>query len=658
MSKFKKVMIPMLIFICSFITMVSFTGFDKEAFLYDDNRTQWYPVIEKVYEQLFTDGTLPSYNFYLAKGLPIAEPGYYGILNPFMMLSYLIAHAFPCCINTIMVYICLLTSLGCVFVYGICRQLEIEVKNAVAAIAALLSCGTFISFFYWYYIFNNILFIPMLIYALLKFRGTKAEYFACGSILALDIFCGNVQYTFYHYMIYGIMALVMILLKKKNSFKAAVSNVFIGIILSVPVFIMLINASSDFGGSDFLSKSIHFSTFIINMIFPMGIFESVGVDMFTPNDDVMYKNGKFILYTAPCMIPIIICIIPFFTTMIKSIKITGLDGYIRSLPSKIKELFKDERKAIITGVFISFLVFMNICDESFLAQILSKVPVINHFRYLFKAMFVIVPLLTVLTAVLLNVSKGNRRKIAMLMCMVFVIIGLVNNFWVYKNTKNYFSVYEQKLVAEEEEHIEKIIAENSLDLKNYRSICLYCNSYLVDSMFDYSKSITRNFPAYMELFTLSAYEMSLSEDVMMQFDMIYDPQKTITKYANGGTIEYLYDNLNLNPQKTEYQLVKNGVKYIIVQRETQLSDWDEQRKNEDKHIYEELIQYQYYTDELAEALNALENVSVEEVRRLDNDYDLIILSGIESICTNNFGETVSFTDEHMDLLYFVPDGSD
>lgn len=658
MSKLKKIMIPIFIFLCSFILMLSFTGFEKEAFLYDDNRTQWYPIIEKVYEQLFNDGTLPSYSFYLAKGLPIAEPGYYGILNPFMALSFFLAHALPWSLNSITIYICLMTSLGCVFLYGVCDQLGIEKKVSLIAIAAMHSCGTFVAFFYWYYVFNNILFIPMLIYAFLKFRGTKAEYFACGLILALDIFCGNVQYTFYHYMIYCIMAFVMIILKKKNSFKAAVSNVMIGIILSLPVFIMLINASSDFGGDDFLAQTIHFSDFILNMIFPMGILKSAGINIPTPDVVIMGRYDKFILYTASCMVPVIICSIPYFMALVKNIKSVGMDVYIKSLPAKLKEFFKDERKVMILGIFVSFLVFMNICDESLIAEILSKVPVINHFRYLFKALFVIVPLLVVLTAVLLNVSKGKWRKTAMLTCSVFVMIGIVNNFFVYKNTKAYYNVAEQKTVAEEAEQLEKMVSQNGLDLKNYRSICLYCNACLLESMFDYSKNITRNFPAYMGYFTLSAYEMSLREDVISHFDMIFDPEENTTKYANGGTIGYLYENLELDPQGTEEQLIKNGIKYIIVQRETQVTEWDEEWKEENKPIYEKFIKYQYYTDKLAESLDTLDRISVEEVRRLDDEYDLIILSGAESICTNDSGDTVSFNDDNMDQLSFVPDGSD
>ena len=189
-----------------------------------------------------------------------------------------------------------------------------------------------------------------------------------------------------------------------------------------------------------------------------------------------------------------------------------------------------------------------------------------------------------------------------------------------------------------------------MDLKNYRSICLYCHSNISKPMFNYSKNISRNFPAYAEVFSLSAYEMSLSEDVMEQYDMIYD---TTEKYSNAGAIEYLYENIVSDPQKTEEQLIKNGIKHIIVQREA-FVDYEEMTQ----YLLFELTRYQNFTDELAKTVDSLENISVEEVRRFNDEYDLIILSGVDPICTDSSGNMVLFDDERMDMLSFEPNGSE
>ena len=79
------------VLLLSLLLLWIWTGFEEEAFLIDDNRTQWYPVMEKAYEDVL-EGKIYYYDFYQMKGMSIAEQGYYGIMNPFMLLSYCLAH--------------------------------------------------------------------------------------------------------------------------------------------------------------------------------------------------------------------------------------------------------------------------------------------------------------------------------------------------------------------------------------------------------------------------------------------------------------------------------------------------------------------------------------------------------------------------------------
>lgn len=658
MTREKDAVASAAICILSFFFMLIISGFSNQSFLADDNRTQWYPVIEKAYEQLFTEGSLPAYNFYLAKGLPVAEPGYYGILNPFILISYLIAGIFPGALNTLSVYIAVMTALGAVMVYKVCRLLDVGILCSTASAAAMLSCGAYVSFFYWYYIFNNIFFVPLLIWAYLRFRNTKAEFFACGVVLAADIFCGNVQYTFYHYLIYCVISVIMILARKKNSFKAAVSNIGIGIVLSVPVFAMLINASADFGGDGFMTYPIHFGEFAANMLVPEGIVSQLSADGLNHKAGVMSRNDLFICYSAALILPIIICCVPHIINTFKTIRAQGRDSYFNSLPGRIKLFFTNERNTLIFAAAAALIVLMNICDGSIVALILSVLPVVNHFRYLFKVLFAAIPIMAVLTALLIEHSKGRLKKAVLGICCACTLVGFVNNFFVYKEVGSYFTPDSQVSVSEEKEYADKLISDNDIDLKNYRSICLYGNGALTKSKFDYSKNLTRNFPAYTESFTLSAYEISLSDDILKQFDMIYEPDGFLTKYANAGTVGYLYDNLSSAPAETEKQLVNNGVRYIFVQKQLLDEEIIIQNTVLNPNYIKTLDDYQYYTQKLCDRLNTLESISVEKVISLDNNYDIIVLAGVNSICTDSAGNHVNLRDDRMNLLSFEADGSD
>ena len=70
------------------------------------------------------------------------------------------------------------------------------------------------SFFYWYYVYNNYLMIPLLLLTFLKGRGEKWKFCACGILLAFEILLGNVQYTCYHYMLYVVICVVYAILEQ------------------------------------------------------------------------------------------------------------------------------------------------------------------------------------------------------------------------------------------------------------------------------------------------------------------------------------------------------------------------------------------------------------------------------------------------------------
>lgn len=87
------------------------TGGNPDAFLIDDNRTQWYPVMERAYEDFWKIGRIYCYDFYQMKGMSIAQQGYYGIMNPFMLLSFGAAKLLPGGISALTFYIGLMVVL-------------------------------------------------------------------------------------------------------------------------------------------------------------------------------------------------------------------------------------------------------------------------------------------------------------------------------------------------------------------------------------------------------------------------------------------------------------------------------------------------------------------------------------------------------------------
>ena len=85
----------LLVLLASVLYVALLAGGNPEVFLIDDNRTQWYPVMERAFEDFWRTGRIYCYDFYQMKGMPVAEQGYYGVMNPLMLLSYTAAEILP-----------------------------------------------------------------------------------------------------------------------------------------------------------------------------------------------------------------------------------------------------------------------------------------------------------------------------------------------------------------------------------------------------------------------------------------------------------------------------------------------------------------------------------------------------------------------------------
>ena len=228
------------IFVFSILLFLLWGGFDPEMCIVDDNRTQWFPVMEHAYNDFFTSGRISVYDFFQFKGFSVAEQGYYSVMNPLMLLCYVLTHYTPIPLKALTLYTALLFSVGNICFYALCRELKCRLAEALLLTGGYCGISAFTAFFFWYYVYNNYFCIPLLILIFLRGRGKKWEYCGCGLLLAFEIMLGNVQYTFYHYMIFGILSFPIwkaILCAQGSSSTPTASDIFWWKrILEIPAF--------------------------------------------------------------------------------------------------------------------------------------------------------------------------------------------------------------------------------------------------------------------------------------------------------------------------------------------------------------------------------------------------------------------------------------
>ena len=241
-NKYQKVLITSFILIYSVLFILFITN-SSEPFLQDDNGLQWNPVIENAFSEFFKTGHIPQYNFYQLKGYDIYQVGYYGLYNPLMYFSFFISRLV--CTNTMFIYAVISFILGNLIAYKLC----ISMKNSrsLALIIMLLYSTSAVYFYYsyWYYAFENYWIIPLffLLFMNSKKRGHKKDYFIYGLFLALSIYLGNIQYSIYHWLLVGMIMLLIMIANDQSYWKKILSNYVIAIILSAPALVGLMRAS-------------------------------------------------------------------------------------------------------------------------------------------------------------------------------------------------------------------------------------------------------------------------------------------------------------------------------------------------------------------------------------------------------------------------------
>lgn len=200
--------------------------------------------------------------------------------------------------DAITCYIGMMVVLGNLFFYLICRRSGCKESLSLLMTLTYSTMGCFWAFFYWYYVFNNYFIVPLLVYVFL--RCTQKGWFsycACGIVLAMDLWMGNVQYTLYHYLLLAILCLVMVLLKNGRYIKILIANAVTGIALSLPMFFLLLQTSGEFQKrGDFMKYPLLYFSLLIHSVIPQGILRQYAKGFSFLDSFVMGRDDNLVCY--------------------------------------------------------------------------------------------------------------------------------------------------------------------------------------------------------------------------------------------------------------------------------------------------------------------------------------------------------------------------
>ncbi len=680
----------LLVVLASICYVVLLTGGNPEAFLVDDNRTQWYPVMERAYEDFWTTGRIYCYDFYQMKGMPVAGQGYYGVMNPFILFSYTVTKFLPGRIDAITFYIGMMVVFGNFFFYLTCRWFNCKQASAFLLTMTYSTMGCFFAFFYWYYVFNNYFLVPLLIYVFLHCaREGRFAYCACGIVLAMDLWMGNVQYTFYHYLLFGILCLTMVTLKDGRYFKILCANAAVGVGLSMPMLLLLLQASGGFQkNGDFMTYPLLYFSLLIHSVIPQGILRWHGDGFSFLDSYVMGRDDNLVCYMGPVGILLfaaMACAVGRFLNKAGKMGRSSENEMQAGMQAQLRGIWEELRvgygratgwtheKKTAAGCVAALLVFLSLMSGGAVAHILSAMPVVRNFRYFFKAIFPAAPLAVLLLAYLVGTadckssavgqghgggrcgsnvsgceSKAARRcrSVVSFLAVVYLCMGVVNACDTIKLGRALFGMRIEGDFEEEKELALSALEAAEIDGKNYRTATFLQFPGVNDECFALPRNLTKNFATAVGVFSLAGYEIATKKDRLEMFDAIYSDSDFYTKYANADTMENFYHNLEQQPETVQRQLVENGVRYLLLDKTTLA----------DNRLVREggwfLLQNDRRED-VAAALQALPNIRVERVSSFNDHYDLVELAGTASLCMDGAGSKVPLTDENMQTISFT-----
>lgn len=280
-------LIPVLVIVLYSILFFAIILSKNRSSLYvDDNILQWGPVINKAFDNIFSGKGIPYWNFYQYKGINIFSSGYYGLLNPFMYVSYAISHyLMNGFLETLIVYEIIMYILGNLMMYKILRTLNLKRSTIIIAMLTYSTSVIFFLFSFYYFTFNNYFFMPFLMWTFIQTNSKRTRYFIPGIALAFSLLMGHVQFSCYYVMVYCIFQVVAAVQKKKlKELVPLMTNLMIFIGLSSGIIIGSMKVSGDrslilSGNEGFFALSVAVSN----------IFKPICIVLFN-NKTISYDN--------------------------------------------------------------------------------------------------------------------------------------------------------------------------------------------------------------------------------------------------------------------------------------------------------------------------------------------------------------------------------
>lgn len=637
-GRYKNIIMVLAVILASILFLGVSSAFVQYPFELDDNRNQWLPILDKSFEQLFSTGRIPAVDFYQMKGLNILDSGYYSLLNPIMLVSYILRYSIleHVGLDTISLYIYMVFTLGNVCIFTLVRCLTKNTWSSILAVV-LSSCACcFIHYGYWYYVYNNYLMIPLIIWTIILAENTRLGYFLTGFVLAFDILLGNVQYTVYHYIFYGIVMLVFALLANKKYFGMLVTNTILGIFLSSPVLLLLLQASArtftTASSGEFFVNGIGIVAGLFFWIFPSDLVSKIAPSIYSfiqnnfNHETFMVRNMALYSGLTGIMV-LLLCI-----SLIRDKK---------SYFSKINE--KDKTVVWVIALLASggFFALLSMGKHTPVGMAMSFFPVVNKFRYPFKAIFVSAPAFAICATLFISMYHWKNVMIVSA-CIISLFTSVMQNRTIFQSgiLAQFASSAEPEL-KEIEQHLESMVEKANLDLANYR-ICTFLrytqkqgspwqDSVAYAGRLDYT--FLRNTPTLIQAFALAGYDINYAPKGYIQSNAIMQDPVFEYRYS-GGISTYAFLNRMQDEVQRELfiqQLQDNGVKYLLFDVEAE----------EDMGQISRII---------AES----DKLYVMNVIAFAPGKTVLELGGIPALCSSNW-EMVNLNSE-MDRLYFETDG--
>lgn len=389
--------------------------------LYDDNFTQFLTLIDFGFKNLF-QGHLPLVDFHQMLGMPIIEQGIYGYTNLIMAISYLIAQIKFLDTNTITVYIYISFVLGSIFAYLLATVFCSNKFYAVLVTLAYNVVIPYLSSSGWYYVWNNFFVVPLLLYACFL-TITYSSKILLGLAVSVCVALGNIQYAAYDLIAVLILTLWLIAFhdERLKLLKLLAYNFLTCIFCLLPVLILYVRILTS--TISVVGDPAAYATALLK------IFYSVLFPPFLLDKSTYYLSlykADFIFYAN------------FF---IGALAILAMWGFCIAVYYLVKRIDKRFSVWVIASFSTALFFFFSMSGHDSLIYNLFflHTSILKEFRFPFKFIFVIPPLLIPGAAYSLEYLRNSVASKPGKILFLAVIIGLVSCSVYYIFTKNWES---------------------------------------------------------------------------------------------------------------------------------------------------------------------------------------------------------------------------